>query len=170
MIKTRSATQRILIVLGAVLCFSSCGGGIQNAINPAGPQANNLSRLWWLMFTVCSVVFVVVMIALLWSLRNRTRESVSELKPQIEPPREQERRRRNVVISAATLTVIVLFVFLIASFSAGRSMTAELANKNGLAIEVTGHQWWWEIRYSAVDASNIFTTANEIHIPVGVPV
>src|ERR1044072_5028704 len=102
MIKTRSTTQRILIVLGAVLCFSSCGG-IQNAINPAGPQANNLSRLWWLMFTICSVVFVIVMIALLWSLRNRTRESVSELKKQIEQPREQERRRRNVVISAATI-------------------------------------------------------------------
>ncbi|HKY43096.1 MAG TPA: c-type cytochrome, partial [Pyrinomonadaceae bacterium] len=34
----------------------------------------------------------------------------------------------------------------------------------------TGHQWWWEIRYLDVDASNVFTTANEIHIPVGVPV
>ena len=49
-------------------------------------------------------------------------------------------------------------------------MTAELAHKNGLAIDVTGHQWWWEIRYGDIDASNIFTTANEIHIPVGVPV
>jgi len=42
--------------------------------------------------------------------------------------------------------------------------------KNGLSIELTGHQWWWEVRYNDVDASNIFTTANEIHIPVGVPV
>ena len=170
MIETRNTTQRILTALVAVLCFSSCGGGIQNSINPAGPQANNLSRLWWLMFIVCSVVFVIVMIAVLLSLRNRTGESVSELAPQVELPPDQERRRRNVVISASTVTVVVLFVFLIASFSAGRSMTAELAHKNGLAIEVTGHQWWWEIRYSDVDASNIFTTANEIHIPVGVPV
>jgi cytochrome c oxidase subunit 2 len=88
----------------------------------------------------------------------------------IEPPREQERKRRNVVISAVTITVIILFVFLIASYSAGRSMTAELEHKNGLNIELTGHQWWWEVRYDDVDASNIFTTANEIHIPVGVPV
>jgi cytochrome c oxidase subunit 2 len=63
-----------------------------------------------------------------------------------------------------------MFVFLVASFSAGRSMTADLANKNGLNVEITGHQWWWEVRYQDVDASNIFTTANEIHIPVGVPV
>jgi cytochrome c oxidase subunit 2 len=39
-----------------------------------------------------------------------------------------------------------------------------------LTIEITGHQWWWEIRYLDADASNIFSTANEIHIPVGVPV
>ena len=49
-------------------------------------------------------------------------------------------------------------------------MTADLANKNGITIEVTGRQWWWEVRYTDVDASNIFTTANEIHIPVGIPV
>ncbi|HEX3251890.1 MAG TPA: cytochrome c oxidase subunit II, partial [Pyrinomonadaceae bacterium] len=90
--------------------------------------------------------------------------------PLIEPPPEQERKRRNVVISALTITVIILFVFLIASFSAGRSLTAELAHKNGVNIEITGHQWWWEVRYPDVDASNVFTTANEIHIPVGVPV
>jgi cytochrome c oxidase subunit II len=167
MIEPRNTSRQILIALVAVLCFSSCGGGIQNAINPAGPQANNLSRLWWLMFIVCSVVFVLVMIAVLLSLRNRTD---AETAPVLELPQPQEQHRRNVVISAVTVTVIILFVFLIASFSAGRSMTSELAHKNGLAIEVTGHQWWWEIRYKDVDASNIFTTANEIHIPVGVPV
>lgn len=169
MIEERT-TQRSfgrLTALLWVLCFSSCGG-IQNSINPAGPQADNLSRLWWLMFTVCSVVFVIVMIALLLSLRNRTRDSLSV--PVLDLPREQERRRRNLMISAVTVTTIILFVFLIASFSAGRSMSANLAHKNGLAIEVTGHQWWWEVRYTDVDASNIFTTANEIHIPVGVPV
>jgi cytochrome c oxidase subunit II len=31
---------------------------------------------------------------------------------------------------------------------------------------VTGHQWWWEVRYDASDPDQIITTANEIHIPV----
>lgn len=166
MSKLTTTSRRIFQCLLA-LCFSSCGG-IQNAINPAGPQAENLSRLWWLMFIVCSVVFVLVMIALLLALRKQVPES--DTTPVLEPPAEQERRKRNVVLSAISVTVIILFVFLIASFSAGRSMTAELANKNGLSIELSGHQWWWEVRYNDVDASNIFTTANEIHIPVGVPV
>jgi cytochrome c oxidase subunit II len=110
------------------------------------------------------------MISVLLSLRRRTTEPQQAIPPMIEPPVEQERKRRNVVISAVTITVIILFVFLIASYSAGRSMTAELEHKNGLNVELTGHQWWWEVRYNDVDASNIFVTANEIHIPVGVSV
>ena len=143
---------------------------IQSALSPAGPNAGSISRLWWLMFIVCSIVFFVVMIALLLSLRRRTAEPVSELTPTIEPPREQERRRRNVVISAVTVTVVILFVFLIASYRTGRAISSNRPDKTGLSIDLTGHQWWWEVRYSDVDASNIFTTANEIHIPVGVPV
>lgn len=171
MIKTTSTIRRAcrhLTVLVVSLCLSSCGG-IQNAINPAGPNAQNISDLWWLMFIVCSIVFVLVMIALLLSLRKRTAEAADRT-PVLEPPQESERRRRNVVISAVTLTVIILFVFLIASYSSGRSLRLNDPTKNGLSIELTGHQWWWEVRYQDVDASNIFTTANEIHIPVGVPV
>jgi cytochrome c oxidase subunit 2 len=39
-----------------------------------------------------------------------------------------------------------------------------------LTIEVTGRQWWWQVRYLAADPAQSFTTANEIHIPVGEPV
>jgi cytochrome c oxidase subunit 2 len=39
-----------------------------------------------------------------------------------------------------------------------------------LTIQVTAHQWWWEVRYLAPRADATFTTANEIHIPVGAPV
>ncbi|HTT82298.1 MAG TPA: cytochrome c oxidase subunit II [Rhizomicrobium sp.] len=39
-----------------------------------------------------------------------------------------------------------------------------------LTIEVTGRQWWWQVRYLSNDPARIFTTANEIHIPTGVPV
>jgi cytochrome c oxidase subunit 2 len=38
----------------------------------------------------------------------------------------------------------------------------------GLSIEVTGKQWWWQIHYQS--GGRDFVTANEIHVPVGVPV
>jgi cytochrome c oxidase subunit 2 len=168
MMRTKETTRRMVLALGGSLCVSSCGG-IHNAINPAGPQAGNISDLWWLMFWVCTVVFVLVMIALMIGLKKATREEQLTT-PVLDPPEESERRRRTVVVSALVVTVIILFVFTVSSFLTGRSMSAELADKDGLTIEITGHQWWWEVRYLDVDASNIFTTANEIHIPVGVPV
>jgi cytochrome c oxidase subunit 2 len=39
-----------------------------------------------------------------------------------------------------------------------------------VTIEVTGRQWWWQVRYLPNEVSRQFTTANEIHIPVGQPV
>src|SRR5678815_1411085 len=108
-------------------------------------------------------------IALLLALRKRTVEAADRV-PVLEPPAESERRRRNVVISLTTITVLIMFVFLIASYSSGRSLRLNDPGKNGLSVQLIGHQWWWEVRYNDVDASNIFTTANEIHIPVGVPV
>jgi cytochrome c oxidase subunit 2 len=168
MMKTTSTISRLIAIFVVVFCFSSCGG-IQNAINPAGPNAGNISKLWWLMFYVCSAVYVLVMIGLFVSLRRATAEAADRV-PLVEPSQESEHRRRNVVLSATTITVIVLFVFLIASYSSGRSLRLNDPTKNGLSIELTGHQWWWEARYMDVDASNIFITANEIHIPVGVPV
>src|SRR6185503_5382265 len=117
MIERMSTTRRTgqrLLALVATLCLSSCGG-IQNSINPAGPQAQNLSRLWWLMFIVCSIVFVLVMIALFLSLRHRTQEAADRA-PTLEPSEEKERHRRNIVMGATTITIVILFVFLIASY------------------------------------------------------
>jgi heme/copper-type cytochrome/quinol oxidase subunit 2 len=82
MSKRTTISRRVFQCLLA-LCFSSCGG-IQNSINPAGPQAENLSRLWWLMFIVSSIVFVLVMIALLLALRKRVPET--DTAPMLEPP------------------------------------------------------------------------------------
>lgn len=42
--------------------------------------------------------------------------------------------------------------------------------KPGLVVRVTAHQWWWELRYESEQPSRTFTTANELHVPVGVPV
>ncbi|MEO6092797.1 MAG: c-type cytochrome, partial [Novosphingobium sp.] len=37
--------------------------------------------------------------------------------------------------------------------------------------EITGHRWWWEIRYRDADhPDHVVTTANQLVIPTGVPV
>ena len=37
-------------------------------------------------------------------------------------------------------------------------------------VEVTGRQWWWQVRYLPYSTARVFTTANEIHIPTGTSV
>jgi cytochrome c oxidase subunit 2 len=39
-----------------------------------------------------------------------------------------------------------------------------------LTLQVAAHQWWWGVRYLGANGEPTFTTANEIHIPIGQPV
>jgi cytochrome c oxidase subunit 2 len=167
----KSGLRVLAIVAGC--CVTAIAGGVQSVTNPTGPQAHNIGQLWWLMFWVCSAVFVIVItLVLLAFLRGRRAAQGSDqpLAVELIPAPQAEHRTGVIIVWGTVATILVLFVFLIDSFLVGRGMTAELAQKQGVNIEVTGHQWWWEVRYLNVDASSIFTTANEIHIPVGVPV
>jgi cytochrome c oxidase subunit II len=160
----------------ALLSLSACRG-MQSVLDPAGPQSLRTSKLWWLFFYICTVVFIAVMVALFLALRNApwwheetaSGRDVTEL-PMLKPAPEQEQRMTRMIIGATIVTAIILFVFLISSFSVGRSLSTRLEQNNKVTIELTGHQWWWEARYWDGSAQNIFTTANEIHIPVGEPV
>ncbi|HWH18471.1 MAG TPA: cytochrome c oxidase subunit II [Allosphingosinicella sp.] len=41
---------------------------------------------------------------------------------------------------------------------------------NAIRIAVTANQWWWDVRYLDPVPANTIRTANELHLPVGVPV
>lgn len=155
----------------AALCLAvltSCGGQ-QSALDPAGPQSGKIALLWWFFFWLLSTIFAVVMGVMLWTLtrRHRVAEGDEPLDEAHLPPAGTESKTTRVVTAATVLTVVILFVLLIASVSTGKA-TADLGKKgNLLTIEVTGNQWWWQFRYLSDDPSQTLTTANEIHIPVG---
>jgi cytochrome c oxidase subunit 2 len=64
------------------------------------------------------------------------------------------------------VTVAILFALLITDFFTGNAIYAA-PDPSALAIKITGHQWWWEVEYQDPQPSEIVTTANEIHVPVG---
>jgi cytochrome c oxidase subunit 2 len=133
-------------------------------LNPASPQARLVDRLGDAMFVAASVVFIVVVAALLWAAFRR-RDSMAEPVDDI----RQGRPMRSAVLVATGATIAILFVFLIYDISVGRTITSN-PGKGALQIRVTGHQWWWEVQYRDSLPKNWVTTANEIHIPVGRPV
>jgi cytochrome c oxidase subunit 2 len=80
-----------------------------------------------------------------------------------------QRRVRGVIIGATTGSVVLLVFLILASVGTDRAL-AQLPLQDAVHVEVTGHQWWWGVRYDDADPSRIFETANEIRVPVGRPV
>ncbi len=147
-------------LLAPAVLTSACGG-VQNPLNPAGPQAASIAWLTWTFFGVCAVVYVLVMTALAWSLVRRRRAS--------DDAPETDRRLRMVVTGAVGVTVVTLVVLTFASVVTGRGMLSP-SGPGAITIDAIGHQWWWEFQYHDVSPNEVVNSPNELHIPVGVPI
>ncbi len=146
------------------LLVSGCSGE-QSAMDPAGPQAARIYGLWLLYLGVCVVIYGGVLLLVLRGALRRGQSGAPE-GPDLAPPADRERWLVRSVAGAVALTVVILFVLMIGDFATGRAIRS-LADPDTLTIRLTGHQWWWEVRYEDSTPSRIVTTANEIHIPVG---
>ncbi len=142
----------------------------QSALDPAGPTAGRIDSLTRLMIYLLSAIYIVVMIVLALAVFRRRRHA-SSAGDVIPPEHESEKRLSRSVTGAVVLTGMILFVLLISSYLVGRAiyLTPD-KSQNAFVVEVNGRQWWWDVRYNSSDPSQIVTTANEIHIPVGRPI
>ncbi|HET7544719.1 MAG TPA: cytochrome c oxidase subunit II [Polyangiaceae bacterium] len=136
-----------------------------SALEPAGPLASQILRLFWLYFDVSALVFTLV-IAVLGLALGRKAEAGSE---RSEPSSSAQRGKRRVVIGATVATALTLLGLLVASVATGHAM-AQLPASAPLRVQVIAHKWWWEFRYSVSGRATQFSTAYELHVPVGQPV
>jgi len=138
----------------------------QSALEPAGPQAAKVTHLWWFALAIATTVYLLTMGALWWAAhRARQRELRGEAAV---GPEAEQGMTRGVTYSIAA-TIVILLIFLVTDLSVGRTLSP-VPSKHPLTIELTGHQWWWEVTYADTSPHGRFTTANEIHVPVGEPV
>lgn len=142
--------------------------GNQSALSPAGPDAAREAKLWLAILWICIVVFVAVWIVLSHAIARR-RGAAQPAEPMLETG-AVDRRATPIVIGATVLSILALFSILVASVRAERDDTRSEESKNPVSIQVIGHQWWWEVQYPNTDVSQTVVTANEIHVPVGVPI
>jgi cytochrome c oxidase subunit 2 len=142
--------------------------GAQDMLHAAGPQSGHILDLWRLTLLICTVVFALVLLAFLYAVWKAPKADETTPVDTTLYHRPEPKSARHVGwaigISGALLLVLVG-----ASVWTDRAL-ASLALKDALHLKVTAHQWWWEIEYDDADPSRVFTTANEIHVPVGRPV
>jgi len=138
----------------------------QSALNPAGSQAAQLAHLFWIFTTVCAVVYVLVLLFFFAAIIRSRRNAVPDVSD------EREASHRTAVSIASALSIIGLLALLVVSISVGASVgTFGRGRADQLEIEITGHQWWWEVKYpDALSPYQQIVDANEIHIPVHTPV
>jgi cytochrome c oxidase subunit II len=128
----------------------------------AGPVASAQAILgWWLLIASVVVVAVVAVLVLAGAFRRHSNEALKM--------ERDDTGVRWVVVGGMIVPAIVLtltFAFTIATENA----TAAPPKLAGMTVEIIGHRWWWEVRYAGGGSAQTVVTANEIHVPVGVPV
>jgi hypothetical protein len=103
----------------ALLGVAAAGcAGTPSALAPVGPQALLVSQLWWLMFTVCAAVFVLVLAATVYATLHRRSPRAS---PDVEPGPEP--MTTLIVQGAVALTALVLAGLILASIVTGRALS-----------------------------------------------
>ena len=126
----------------------------------ATDAAARVARLTWFMVILAGVVYTVVMlIMVIASRRNRRRDASSV---DLSDPGS-----RWVVVGGLVMPALVLTAVFVVAL---RAMGSDRHERPGVTIRITGHQWWWDVRYDFPLLTDRFRTANEIHVPVGVPV
>src|SRR5690606_19939442 len=144
----------------AVPSLAGCRGA-QSTLDPVGPMAREVALVWWVMCVFSLLVLVVVSGLWLYALYRAPRA--------VGPEREKRLQQRWLIGGGLLLPTISVVLLLFYGLSAGRGLLPPLPVLGGeqpLRIEVTGHQWWWEVRYPD---SNVIT-ANQLILPVGRPV
>jgi cytochrome c oxidase subunit 2 len=146
--------------------FALVSGG-HSALDPAGPQSRPIEWLYWVIFWITFAAFVLTILAFARAA-VKTHSSAAEMLPVSNNP-EGDRRAGWAVGSAVAITILSLFAVLFMSVITGQKVEG-VTSSNPVTIQITGHQWWWEVIYPDPQADQTVTTANEIHVPVGRPV
>jgi cytochrome c oxidase subunit 2 len=136
--------------------LSGCGGR-QSVLNPKGPHAAELAQLTWLLLGFGALVLLIVMVAVVLSIRGPARA------------RAMLASARTVGWAGIVFPAVALTALLGYTAWLTRAATMRTEDTNAVHIAVVGEQWWWRIAYRHRDGQQI-ASANELRIPVGRPI
>lgn len=124
-----------------------------------GPAALPVLHLGWVLAAICSSVCVLIAVMLLVAMfRRRKQEDAKALKA------EGGLSFVYVGTTISTLALLGIAVYMLVVLA----KVADPPSEPALTVTVTAYDWWWKVDYG--EGPGHFATANELHIPIGVPV
>jgi len=164
MVRTGAMRYPSLPTAALLTLMAGCTGP-QNALDPYGPQAAAIAELWWVMFWLGTAVFLAFTVIFIYA-------AVSAHRAGDDNSISHRHGWHLVGWGGAGIPLVILFALLIYSVATDRRLARlEHGEAELVTVEVTGYQFWWDLRYvDRNEQHREFRTANELHIPAGRPV
>jgi cytochrome c oxidase subunit 2 len=125
----------------------------QSALHPASEPAWLIHQLGIVLTIGTVAIFALVMALVLYGALSGPR---------------RVNARAWILGGGIVFPVVVLVALFVYALHVGHAVSGGAAR--AADIEVTGHMWWWEVRYRDPRSGAWIAAANEIYIPVGRPV
>jgi len=157
----RRRLTRLAALVGSALTLSACSiieleENPLTTFEPAGPFADQIDGLFWMVFWIATGVFVFVMAALIvimFVFRDRGRDDQKQPKQLHGSPKLE--------VLWTVIPALILAAIAVPTVSATFDLTE--CSPEAMEVEVIGHQWWFEYHYPDAD----IYSANVMVIPAG---
>lgn len=153
------------ILAGPTLFLCGCAALPLSYLDSTAPVGGRLAQLGWGLLIISIAVVIIIGILLVVSIRRGAR-AVDERDLAV---RRDGGGMRWIYVGVG-ISGVVLAASVIWTLLTLKAVAQPSDPRLPLTIGVNAHQWWWQADYRPSDSAGNFTTANEIHIPVGTPV
>lgn len=143
--------EKAALVAGAGLLLGACSGP-QSALDPAGREAAEVARLFWVMLAGAAIIWLAVIGTAVFAGRFQ------------KTPLGERAGLRIVLWAGAIIPTLILAALLTFGL---RLMPVLRAGEPALTVHVSGEQYWWRVTYRT--AQGEVETANELRLPAGRP-
>ena len=160
MTRLRQRATRLFALVGLALLLTSCSfieiDSPLTTFDPAGPNADQIDGLFWMVFWIATAIFVLVMgglIVILVFFAERDKASTKEPK--------QTHGNAKLEVVWTVIPALILAAISVPTVAGVFDLTG--CEDDSMRVDVIGHQWWFEFHYPDYDID----TANVLVMPVG---
>jgi cytochrome c oxidase subunit 2 len=128
-------------------------------VTPHSSEMLQISDLFWVTLVLSAIIFFGVCFVIAYSVFNFSAKPGEEGEPR------QIYGNRTVEIAWTAVPFFILVIAFGFTVYYIHSINTPPKGSHPLDIDAIGHQWWWEFQYPSLGV----VTANEVHVPAGVP-